>query len=662
MGKKMREIYGKNIVAIVIALSFVLPLVTFVHGEAGRESTSSNTSNITNYGYHDGWPQILTADTYIWGGIVSPVVTDLDKDGFKELLAIQQGEPSKLYVFEQNGSLKFDIIEMPANAPYVDPRGFPTVGDINNDGYDEIIVESVGEVNELLIYSHSGALLYEWVEDYRISDTLYSSTVLVDLDLDGNPELSYGGWSLEGPFLVVFDNQGSYKPGFPIQLEDTSQAETNTPAVGNFDEDVQLEIVAISHENNQPTDLSNIRAFNNNGSLLWEQHLDAIIYNDPAVGDINHDGFDEVIFTSTKGIHILDRQGQYLVNESIGVDGDSSNIALVDINFDKTLEVIFGYNTQIYAMDDTGTILWSYDTGWNTHYPPVSGDITGDGIPDIITSSDGLVWAWNSDGELLPDFPISVEANAYGACSLADIDNNGMVELIASSDWRWNGDYNEGYIYIWDLLTTYNASKMEWPMFQHDPQHTGMYPHSLTADANGPYEGVVNVPVQFFGSASGGFAPYTWSWEFGDGATSNEKNPMHTYTAADTYIVTLQITDAENHSDNDTTTATITLGTPVLEIGNITGGFFKVKATIKNTGALEATNVTWSIILTGGAFIGKETNGQITNLAPGTEQTVSSKLIIGFGKTVIKIIATIPGNTVSKEQNATILLVFIHLK
>ena len=100
-----------------------------------------------------------------------------------------------------------------------------------------------------------------------------------------------------------------------------------------------------------------------------------------------------------------------------------------------------------------------------------------------------------------------------------------------------------------------------------------------------------------------------------------------------------------------------------MEIGNITGGLFKVKATIKNIGAVAANDIDWSITVTGGfILLGRETNGSIAALNPGDEQTITSKPIFGFGKTIIKIIATAPGNTASKEQNATILLFFILMK
>ncbi len=66
----------------------------------------------------------------------------------------------------------------------------------------------------------------------------------------------------------------------------------------------------------------------------------------------------------------------------------------------------------------------------------------------------------------------------------------------------------------------------------------------LTAFANGPYSGTVNVPIAFAGSASGGTPPYSYSWDFGDGASSNLQNPTYPYSGAGTYTATLTVTDS----------------------------------------------------------------------------------------------------------------------
>jgi PKD repeat protein len=54
--------------------------------------------------------------------------------------------------------------------------------------------------------------------------------------------------------------------------------------------------------------------------------------------------------------------------------------------------------------------------------------------------------------------------------------------------------------------------------------------------------GRLPLQVTFTDQSSG--APTTWSWNFGDGATSTQQNPAHTYQAAGRYTVSLTVTNA----------------------------------------------------------------------------------------------------------------------
>ena len=59
----------------------------------------------------------------------------------------------------------------------------------------------------------------------------------------------------------------------------------------------------------------------------------------------------------------------------------------------------------------------------------------------------------------------------------------------------------------------------------------------FTADlTSGPFPLAVNFTDQSTGDIT------SWSWDFGDGATSTEQNPSHTYTDAGTYTVSLAVT------------------------------------------------------------------------------------------------------------------------
>ncbi|KYK31372.1 MAG: hypothetical protein AYK22_02515 [Thermoplasmatales archaeon SG8-52-3] len=75
----------------------------------------------------------------------------------------------------------------------------------------------------------------------------------------------------------------------------------------------------------------------------------------------------------------------------------------------------------------------------------------------------------------------------------------------------------------------------------------------LEAEAFGPYYGLVNESIQFNGYGLGGYPPYNWYWNFGDGGTSDVQNPLYTYTNQGNFTVSLTITDSIGNSTSDYT-------------------------------------------------------------------------------------------------------------
>jgi PKD repeat protein len=65
--------------------------------------------------------------------------------------------------------------------------------------------------------------------------------------------------------------------------------------------------------------------------------------------------------------------------------------------------------------------------------------------------------------------------------------------------------------------------------------------------------------VNFVDRSTG--TPTSWSWMFGDGATSTDQNPVHTYAAAGTYTAGLKVTNAAG-SNSSSKVVTVTAGTP----------------------------------------------------------------------------------------------------
>jgi len=92
-----------------------------------------------------------------------------------------------------------------------------------------------------------------------------------------------------------------------------------------------------------------------------------------------------------------------------------------------------------------------------------------------------------------------------------------------------------------------------------------------TANANGPYNGTTNVAVSFSSAGSndsdGTIASYAWT--FGDGGSSTDANPSHSYAAPGNYSVSLTVTDNDGATGIDSTSATITNQGPPPEIPDV---------------------------------------------------------------------------------------------
>lgn len=72
---------------------------------------------------------------------------------------------------------------------------------------------------------------------------------------------------------------------------------------------------------------------------------------------------------------------------------------------------------------------------------------------------------------------------------------------------------------------------------------------SFTASRNRVKEGE---EIEFDRRIAGGFAPYSFEWDFGDGNTSTSEYPAHSYKDVGSYTVTLVVTDDRGNTDTET--------------------------------------------------------------------------------------------------------------
>ena len=255
-----------------------------------------------------GWPQKAIINGANGTAIDStPAVADLFKDGTKKIVVgvgstwvhNQQGG---VIIFNANGSRHCvfqtrDFGNVYANTGvadgYSDPVfSSPAIGDINGDGYPDIVFGSF-DLHVYAIDRNCHKLI-----DYNIEDSTWSSPALYDVDGDGRQEIFIGGdqtaggaidWS-GGEFRAL-----KYVPGAPgnaVELWKNRINDTvwSSPAIGDIDGDGRVEVVVGAGFSYQRSDGRKIFAWHlDDGSAVrgWPQATGGSTMPSPALGDLD---------------------------------------------------------------------------------------------------------------------------------------------------------------------------------------------------------------------------------------------------------------------------------------------------------------------------------------------------------------------------------------
>jgi hypothetical protein len=142
-------------------------------------------------------------------------------------------------------------------------------------------------------------------------------------------------------------------------------------------------------------------------------------------------------------------------------------------------------------------------------------------------------------------------------------------------------------------------------------------------------------------------------YKLDDGAWTTYSVPFVVSADGAHTVLFYSVDIAGNVEDEKSASFTIQHPTPPITI-TIKGGF-GVSATIKNTGTVDLTNITWTITLDGKLiFLGKTKTNTIAALAAG-EEVVVKDFVIGFGKTGIAVEA----GSATASATGTVLLFLV---
>jgi len=260
------------------------------------------------------------------------------------------------------------------------------------------------------------------------------------------------------------------------------------------------------------------------GTLLWKYATGSYLHSSPAVsggivyvGSYNHN---LAALNASSGTPVWNfTTGSPVISSPAVADG----------------RVYFGSDDRaVYALDaGAGTLAWKFVTGGSVRSSPV---ISG-----------GTVYIGSGDGNLYAlDAASGTERWAYktgGAVDSAPIVDNKTI-CFGSSD---------GNLSVLDAATgqpiwyyPVKSPIVSTPAVDDGIVYLGSYDHTVYALSNQPpvadfsadtTSGKTPVIVHFTDLSAR--SPTSWHWDFGDGETSTEQNPAHTYTTEGNFTISL---------------------------------------------------------------------------------------------------------------------------
>ncbi len=429
----------------------------------------------------EGWPVSVDGSTYM-----AKKTADINQDNHKEIL---QSNRNGLFVFLDNGSILFQnqISESRTN-----PSGV-VIGDINNDGADEII--SLLNGSDLYVFDTEGNILEGFpIHYFGSTNSIFGQTISLG-DIDGNGFLDIvfakgeENWDDEiynNSEIYVVDYQGNNLEGWPytFSLVDDS----HFVAANDVDFDGKCEIISLTG--------SKIYVFEENGSVKsgWPIQVPQGHISGLAMADINNDSNLEIFFSRVSSDSKL--YGYYSNGTSISGWPKSTNEPLYgfpvigNIDENDDLEIVVCGDRRCYAYHQNGNNVdgWPvYNTiGWANKFPIIV-DIDGDGNGEIFIAFNEELYLYEGDGT--PIWSKRLNGRIQGPLLVDDLDLDGDMELIVSD----REIYGEYFIYVLDLEYPYYPENMQWPMYMQNLYNTGTYDTSSSLFLKGDIDGNNNI-------------------------------------------------------------------------------------------------------------------------------------------------------------------------
>jgi PKD repeat protein len=388
---------------------------------------------------------------------------------------------------------------------------------------------------------------------------------------------------------------------FPKITKEVTETEVTCTPLWKYTTDDEVRVLGVSETASQILAGAGDTLFviDKQGKLIWKYTADSEIGDVELVGRY-------IVTSSQNTVYLFNTSGDLLW--SYGVNGVPEKIVL------SMTGPYVGVGTNsgnIYLIDKNGSLLWNYKNSKG-----IKGlSITNTGSYIVAGSRDGYILFFNNGGEKIWSYKANGEVNfidisSQGQYVGAGVDRDGYYLLNWNGQKLWTKTNTENYFWaiqvnddgkgIFGGSGKYMGGNEEMKLsntvcFFNTEQfakagdipdrsvQTTTTTETTTptqtenkfpkANAGSDFETKVGEAIHFDGTKStdedGNIVSY--KWDFGDGKSSIDPEPLHQYTTVGVYKVTLTVTDDKGDTGEDVMYVTVKDSQPEPPIKGVPG-------------------------------------------------------------------------------------------
>lgn len=357
----------------------------------------------------DGWPN----DTF--GATPgSPILVDLNGDGFREVVYADQSGKANAYNYSNTAQMPGFPVSLGANV-----IGSLAMGKAENS--DNPIFAGNLNNNNVVVFNHSGEILFT----QALGANVRGGAMIAKLKAnEGDKIISL----TQNGNLHVLNQDGSYVSGYPRSIGGAYFA---APSAADITGDGDMEIVMCSM-----TGVLNVISVNTGENITgFPVNLISGSQNPVVIADIDGSDTPEILVTTSSGgiLYAIGSNGSVKIEKTIG-GSIRTNPVVADVNGDGTREIIvITANGGVSILDAGGNDLPGspFSIGANVESAPVVARFDGSNLAGIIFGdSSGYLHSVRADGTESPNFPIKLGSSIKVSAAISDIDNDGDLDIV----------------------------------------------------------------------------------------------------------------------------------------------------------------------------------------------------------------------------------------